>query len=242
MIRIDKLSDWVDQVMTAETERFVSEVPFASHLTDDQPLNEKYYIRHRIETVRRIRLTAKTDALSLVRMLEEDYTAARKWSRYITEELSHDALFLRDLRKHGITEDVALSTAPFPATLAMTSFIEEEIRRVGSLAAVAYSLLVEWSSERYSPRAVAKAECAFTEDHVKGSKSHLGIDEEEDHNRMMLDVASRVLATAGGLPTLERLVRTIAAHLRQYFLELYDETVEGPRSVALPGELSVTST
>ena len=238
MTRLDELSDWVDQVMTEETARFVSEVPFASHLTDDQPLNETYYIRHRIETIRRIRLTARTDALSLARMVEEDYTAARKWSRYITEELSHDALFLRDLRQHGISEDVILSASPFPATLTMVRFIEEEIWRVGSLAAVAYSLLVEWSSERYSPGAVSKAENAFSANHVKGSKSHLGIDEDEDHYRMMLDVASRLLDAGGGLPILERLIRTISAHLRQYFLELYEETVPRAEAAARSGASS----
>lgn len=235
MVDLDELSRWVDQIMTEETERFAAEVPFASHLTDDQDLDERYYLRHRVETVRRIRLTARTDALSLARMVEEDYTAARKWSHYITEELSHDVLFLRDLRQHGVPEEAALAVPPFPATVAMVRYIEENIERVGSLAAVAYSLLVEWNSEKYSPLTVAKAERAFSRDHVKGSKTHLGIDEDEDHYRMMLDVARRLLEPAGGLPALERLIRDISAHLRQYFTELYTATVGRPlSSPALP--------
>jgi hypothetical protein len=218
--------------MTEETERFVAEVPFASHLTDDQELDENYYVRHRVETVKRIRLTARTDALALARMVQEDYSAARKWSRYITEELSHDVLYLRDVRQHGIPEEAALAAPPFPATVAMVRYIEEEIGRVGSLAAVAYSLLVEWSSERYSEKTVVKATRAFSVDHVKGSHSHLGIDETEDHYSMMLEVASRVLDRAGGLPVLERLVRDISAFLRRYFTELYEATVGRQRDAS----------
>lgn len=234
MSRLDELARWVDQVMTEETRRFVAEVPYASHLTDERDLDAQYYLRHRIETVRRIRSTASTDALALTRMVREDYAAARPWSRYVAEELGHDALFLRDLARHGLSEDEVLATPPFPATTAMVGFIAEEIERTGPLAAVAYSLLVEWSSERYSPKAVAKAERAFSFEHAKGARSHLGIDEDEEHYRMMLQVASRLLDRAGGLPVLERLIRTLCAHFRRYFTELYEATVGQGTAVGRP--------
>lgn len=225
MANFDELSTWMDRVMTEETQRYLDEVPFASHLTDETDLDVDYYIRHRVETVKRIRFTAKTDALSLAKMVEEDYLASRKWSRYITEELCHDVLFLRDLRKHEMSEEDVFAIAPFPSTLGMVRYIEEEIENVGSLAAVAYSLAVEWSSERYSPKTVSKAEKAFTAEHVRGSKNHVGIDEDEDHYKMMLDVTSRLLEGAGGLPVLERLIRDIMAYFRQYFTELYEVTI-----------------
>jgi phytanoyl-CoA dioxygenase PhyH len=229
MPQVDNLSKFVDRVMREETERFVGEVPYASHLTDGQELDENYYIRHRVETVRRIRLTARTDALALARMVDDDYSAARKWSRYVTDELGHDVLFLRDLARHHVPEQAVIDGRPFAATLAMVQFIDGEIKKVGPLAAVAYSLVVEWSSMQFSPRTVEKAQETFSAEHVAGSKVHLGIDEDEDHYKMMLEVVSRILEKAGGIVVLERLMRMLCAYFRQYFTELHDATVLSAR-------------
>jgi hypothetical protein len=230
MLDRQKLAHRLDQLMEAEAAVFLDTVPFASHLTDAQPLNVAYYVRHRIETIKRIRLTARTDAIALSRMIEEDYEAARPWGRYICEELEHDRLFLTDLAKHGVTEAAVQATPLFASTRDTIHYLDRKIDVLGSLAAVAYSVFVEWNSARYSQPAVLKAAAAFSTDHIAGSWSHLAIDETEDHYEVMVDIAHRLLRRQESEEVLVRLIRDIAALFRRYFEELYLETIE--RTVA----------
>jgi hypothetical protein len=224
MLDRQQLAERLDEVMEEEAALFLDRVAGASHLTDDQPLHEAYYIRHRIETIKRIRLTARTDAIALSRMVEEDYDAARPWARYVCEELEHDTLFLADLAAHGVTEAAVRATPLFAATKDMIGYLEDRIREVGSIAAVAYSIFVEWNSIRYSLPAARKAAAAFSADHVAGSLSHAGIDEEENHYDVMVDIAHRLLSYQESEQVLIHLVRDISELFRRYFDELYDLT------------------
>jgi hypothetical protein len=224
----EELANRLDALMEEEAAAFLDVVPYARHLTDSEPLDTAYYIRHRIETIKRIRLTARTDAIALARMVEEDYEAARPWGRYVCEELDHDTLFLADLAKHGVSEAAVQAMPLFPATRDMIEYIERNIESEGSLAAVAYSIFVEWNSARYSQRAVEKATAAFSPDHVAGSSSHVGIDQDEDHYDVMVDIAHRLLHRRVPEDVLVRLIRDYAALFRRYFEELYLETLARP--------------
>jgi hypothetical protein len=217
----------LEPVIEAEVRLFLDRTPAASHLTDPaQPLDLTYYLRHRVETVKRIWLTSRTDALALAAMVDEDYDAARLWAPYVSEELGHDLLFLRDLRAHGVSLDDVRSTPLFPSTTAMVAQLEREIEALGSLPAVAYSLFVEWNSERYSARVTEKAERQFGADRERGSRSHLGIDEAEGHYVTMVRIAAALLRTTP-FSQLERLTRDIAGHFRGYFGELHAATLGG---------------
>jgi hypothetical protein len=220
-----ELAELLDRVLYEEALRFVVEVPRAGQLTDNNVrVDLTYYLRHRIETVRRIRATARTDALALVSMVEEDYEAAREWSTYATTELSHDRMFLADLERHGISAEQALGTPPLLATTALLEWLSDRIARHGSLPAVAYSVFVEWNSARYSARAVERAAASFGEDTVRGARAHLLIDVDEDHYTMMVRIAHRLLQRHGSSDLLVEFVRDIAAHFRSYFVELHYAT------------------
>ena len=125
MISPEELYRRLDEVMDKEAELFLTTVPYARHLTDvSEPLNERYYIRHRIETVKRIRMTSKTDALALAKMVQEDYESARHWSHYTAQELSHDILYLQDLRKHGCSPADVDAVDVFHSTEQMVRYLE----------------------------------------------------------------------------------------------------------------------
>jgi heme oxygenase-like protein len=224
----------LEAVFRDELEVFARTTPGAGLMTDPGvELDERYYLRHRIETVRRIRETARTDALALARMIEEDYEAARAWGDYTIEEMNHDRLFLADLAAHGLPATIVLSTPPFPATERLIEHLEEAIQRVGSVAAVAYALFVEWNSEQASGAAVAKALEAYGPDRTAGSRRHVGIDEAEDHSDAMFEVARRLTEGGAGEDELIRLVRTVAEDLRAYFADLHAATV-GPAATWQP--------
>lgn len=227
MISREKLAEIVEQVLVEEVSQIFAEVPYAGHLTsDDEALDERYYLRHRIETIRRIRMTSKTDALALFHMVEEDYDAARRWAHYTAQELNHDLLYMKDLRQHGLADEEVNGVEPFPSTASMISYLTAAINSHGALPAVAYSLFVEWNSMRGSAKVVERAERKYSKAHVAGSKAHVGIDEDQDHYAMMLDVAHCLLSKKGDDEEhLIKLLRDIAGFFRAYFNDLFEQTI-----------------
>lgn len=217
----------LEHVLNQEADIFSLTVPRARHLTTKmEPLDLTYYLRHRIETVHRIRETARTDALALAAMVTEDYTAARRWADYTDQEMNHDKLYLADLAKHGWAEEAVLGVPPFPSTQNMLKSLTYRIAQFGSIPAVAYSILVEWNSSKASGLTVDRACTASSGDHVKGARAHLEIDISHCHYDMMLDVANSVLRARGyNVHLLESLVRESAAFLRAYFVELHSYTL-----------------
>jgi len=226
MITLSELERRVDVVLMSEIDRILVSVPYAEHLiSEEKVLDEEYYLRHRIETIKRIVLTARVDALALARMIEEDYDSSRLWGHYTAEELNHDILYRRDLHQHGYSDKTIDHTPPLVATQELIAYLTRRMEEIGSLAAVAYSLFVEWNSERVSERVVARAQRRFSAKHVTGSRSHLNIDKKSDHYSMVLDIAQQLVRRIGNerelLTTLEDLARLFSA----YFRELYEVTV-----------------
>lgn len=217
---VDTLCDLLDRRLSALNQRFLDEVPGAAHLTDDAELDHGYYVRHRIETIKRIRMTARTDALALTALIRDDYDAARVWARYACEELDHDVMFYDDLARHGLSREGIDDVAPLDATVLLVGYLEREIGSSGSLPAVAYSVFVEWNSERFSRRAVEKAREAFGDDFVRGSSDHLLVDERENHSREMIALAERLCRGSDGTERLFELIDEIARLFRAYFIEL----------------------
>lgn len=217
-----QFSELVGAFMTAEMERLFERVPGARQLADDTAsFNEDYYLRHRIETVKRIWLTSHTDALALAHMVNEDYESARWWSKYIYQELNHDRLYLADLKMHGITLEQVAATEVFPSTLAMAEYIRRQLPRIGSIAAVSYSVWVEWNSDKTSALVVERAAQQYSDDHVKGANAHVGIDINEDHYEVMLDVVFRLVQRNGGDATaFFDMLRQLTNFVAAYFEEL----------------------
>ena len=218
------LSFQLTRVMEDARDTFFNTVPYASHLTDEtSALDETYYVRHRVETVKRIWLTAKTDFLALAQLLSLDYGAARSWGQYAVEEMNHDRLFLHDLSRHGVDRARVLSIPTFKATKNLTGFLEAEIAEGRPTSAIAYSLFVEWNSERYSSAAVDKAERSLSRKHVVGTRAHLAIDAQESHYDLVLKIATRILnQSSAPAELLVNQVRIIGKLLLDYFVELYD--------------------
>jgi hypothetical protein len=216
-----ELRETVDAFMTAEMDRLRTAVPSAATLTDEsREWPHAYYVRHQVEQVKRIRMTSRTDALALAAMVDEDYQAARWWSRYVAEELNHDLLFLSDLKRHGMEVGDVAAIAPFTSTVAMVAFIESRIRTIGSQAAVAYSVWVEWNSDRSSAIVADRAAARYGRRYVKGTFAHIGIDDTQDHLQTMLSVAVRLIGRGGEETEFFEMLRRITDFAAGYFREL----------------------
>jgi hypothetical protein len=153
-------------------------------------------------------------------MIGEDYDAARIWARYACTELDHDQMSYDDLERQGLSRPEIDATPALSATEALGHFLEESITRYGSLPAVAYSVYVEWNSERFSRRAVIKAAESFGDAQVAGARSHLEVDDAESHCHEMLILAERLTRNEGEESRLFALIDDIAALFRDYFTQL----------------------
>ncbi len=230
----EQLKRAIDRIMINECTLFANSVPRADHLSKSKaPLDSTYYVRHRIETVRRIWETARTDAIALSVMIREDYDAARLWADYVQEEMNHDKLYLSDLAKHGMTSEMVAATPPFTSTQQLIATLEQRIMQLGSLPAVTYSVFVEWNSKYAARLAAERAATAFGASYVKGAKAHIAIDELDQHDVMMLDVASAVVAARGySIDMLGALLSEVGALFRAYFAELDQYSTIGPVQAA----------
>ncbi|MEX4005323.1 hypothetical protein AB4Y38_41590 [Paraburkholderia sp. EG285A] len=220
------LAQRVDDLLVSEVEQILACVPYSAHLiSGDQELDEEYYVRHRIETIRRIRLTARIDALALARMIEEDYDSSRLWGRYTAEELNHDILFRNDLRYRGCSDETIDGIGPLQATRDLIAYLARRLDEIGSLAAVAYSLFVEWNSERVSALVVARAERRFSAQHLKGARRHLHIDRRAGHYPIILAIAQKLVVREEDERHLFTTLKDLACLFGEYFRELHDVTV-----------------
>ena len=138
--------------------------------------------------------------------------------------MNHDRLFLADLAHHGWDEARVMATSPLRGTLALISYLVEQVQVHGGIAAVAYSIIVEWNSARFSKQAVDRAEQEFGKDHVKGARAHLHIDANEDHVAEMFEIAYLLSGHPEGLRLLQRLLSDLATLLRNSFIELHQIT------------------
>lgn len=220
---ISTYSNELDDFLKNEIKLFYDTIPYAKHLTEsNQPINEKYYIRHRIETVKRINLTARTDSLALAKMIDENYDLARKWGKYTIQEMNHDLMFLADLAKHGISKADVTNKMPFKSTITLINYLEKSIHQYGSLPAVFYSLFVEWNSDRYSKKVVEKTKIQFSPQHVKGAEAHVNFDDHHDHYQLILEIAYHL---SNGTIDSFFILKDISTLFREYFQELYEETI-----------------
>jgi hypothetical protein len=151
--------------------------------------------------------------------------------------MNHDKLYLADLARHGVTAEAVKATPPFASTARLLATLEVRIAEFGSLPAVAYSVFVEWNAKQASPAAAERVEAAFGPAYVKGARAHIAIDEREQHDDMMIEVAVAVL-TARRYPDdlLPALLAEFGALFRAYFVEL------DRYATAFPQELVSTTT
>lgn len=214
----------IDGFLEQKIEYFWKNIPYAKHLiSNDIPLNEKYYIRHRIETINRIRLTSKMDCIALSKIIDQDYELARKWGVYTIQEMNHDKMFMEDLYKHGLTRTNILSVQPLSSTKKMVDYLIEKINLLSSgLPAICYSLFVEWNADHFSKYAVDRVENQYSKEHVLGSKRHVEFDKHHDHYSIILQLTQKL--SENGQQVFQ-LLDIIHEFFCEYFRELHEKTI-----------------
>lgn len=221
MLDKSAFSEAIDYVLQDEGRVTAALVPGVFQAgAGEQPLATRYRTRHQIEAVRRIWASADIHALALVAMLREDYEAARHWSEYVAAEISLDKLILEQAAHLGIDEARVRATPPMRSTVGMFEVLMRNTSTAGSLPAIAYAVLVEWSAARNSAVSVERARDVQGLEFIKAiaHPSH----DRKNHSTQVIDIAHRLVSRRpDGIPVFVTLLRHTSAFFRAYLSELY---------------------
>lgn len=218
------LKERMERVATLGMEKIFHKNQVIRDFHNGEWIQEKFYIRHLIETSKRIPLMNETDAYAIYRWCSKDPQLAAKVAHYLSEEMGHELLFARDVARFGVPQEKFVETRVFPSTVKLIGFLRVSIDIDGMLPPAVWSWFVEWYSDRYNPIITKRAGEAFGDTKVKGSKSHIAYDEEHDHGDLMFQIVKRSIETFGSEEIALSYINQFTDLIAAYFEELYEAT------------------
>lgn len=208
-----------------EMESLFERVPYAREFHQGKVCDENYYRRHLLETILRIHLNNEVDAYCLYKINNSDDVLSVKLSTYLAEEYGHDHMFLKDLKKFGMTEKQVNDSEPFFSTETLIGYLYQAINKDGGMPTMIWNWFVEWYSDTYNPIISNKVAEVFGDEFVKGSRTHLQVDENEDHVALMFSTVMRTVKTEEDFAKASEYLKRFVWLIGCYFQELYDETL-----------------
>ena len=92
---------YAKKIALGEMERIFNSVPYIREFHRGEVTNKKYYIRHVVEIILRIKLNNEVDAYSLYKLGYKDNLMSKRLATYLSEEYGHEIvcnhLFLKIL-------------------------------------------------------------------------------------------------------------------------------------------------
>lgn len=216
-----RLDRYLDHKMT----EWAATVPYANHL-ESRKLDSRWYRRHTIEHVWRIRLSRSAHCKALHAITKVSPEAAQLYAEYQSEEMNHDVLFMQDCKALGVTQEELLATEPFLATRLLQGFFYFVCEHESPIGVVASSYLVEYTTSRLTPRQISSLKKTLGEDKIKGQLAHINTDVGDDHAGEMWRILRYLINSEDDVERVLRYFDDIQAILAMYFRELYEATVE----------------
>lgn len=200
--------------------------------------DREYFIRHKAETVLRIRLNNEVDSYALFKVGSKNDALAAKLAQYLAEEYGHENMFTRDLQKLGLTMEALNAMPVFPATAKLMGYLRLAADSRGPAPTTVWDYFVEWYSDRYNQVILDRATAELGKEYTRGSQAHLDFDEEHDHDELMFRTVSLAVEAFG---TPEQAYQDLEVYIDligDYFQELYDSTVGLRENAAAPALVS----
>lgn len=186
----------VDLWLNEAIERHYQTTPSARHLMSSENVNPEYYKRFTVEIILRLRMKRWIDALTIHYFCKHDPASAKKWSNYTEDEMLHDGMFVRDLKRLGMTREEIYDTEPFFATKLLQGYFYYGLEHEGRpLASLSSSYFIEYMSDLTQKSWLKNVGKSLGEDATKGSMAHVDHDEDEDHIDFVWHVLSTFIKT-----------------------------------------------
>ena len=217
----------IDALLDGMISEFYDKIPFASHLGSASQVNVEYYKRFTVEIILRLRMKRVIDGLTIHYLAKNNPRLAKKWCHYTEDEMLHDGLFLSDLERLGMTREQVYGTEPFFATKLLQGYFYYGLEHEGMpLASLSSSYFLEYTASRTQELWLDNIEQSLGEGAVKGSRSHVDHDEEDDHTAFVWDVLSAFITTEDDVKRIEGHLRGVYHLFMMFFVELHAATVE----------------
>ncbi|QCP55040.1 iron-containing redox enzyme family protein [Trinickia violacea] len=221
----DAVRGRLDRYLDGKMAEWAATVPYANHL-ESKNLNSRWYRRHTMEHVWRIRLSRVAHCRALQAIAKVSPEAAQLYGEYQAEEMNHDVLFMQDCKALGVTEDELLNTEPFLATRLLQGFFYFICEHEDPIGVVASSYLVEYTTSKLTPRQIHSMKESLGEEKIKGQLAHINTDVGDDHAGEMWRILRYLITCEADVEKVLRYFDDIQNILAMYFKELYEATVE----------------
>jgi hypothetical protein len=214
----------INVYLDKKIEEWNNGVPFAQHL-ESKNVNMEYYKRHTIEHVWRIRMSRITQCKVLHNIAKYSPEAAQLYARYQDQEMLHDTLFAQDLKALGITEEEIWNTEPLLSTRLLQGFLYWVGEHEHPIGVIAYSYLVEYTSNKLTPKQLVAMKESIGQEKIKGQVSHMNTDMTENHSDEMWNIVRHLIFKKEDIDALYKYFDEIQEILAMYFKEVYEKTI-----------------
>jgi hypothetical protein len=219
-------SEWVkreiDRFLDGKIEEWNATVPFAQHL-EGSTVNMPYYRQTLIEHAWRIRLMRTVQAYALHKITRINAEAAKLYAAYQDEEMVHDVLFLKDARKLGLTDEEVFATEPNFHTRLLAGYLYFVAEHEKVLGVICYSYLVEYTSQKITPKQIKAMSESLGKDLIVGQAAHLNTDLVEDHTQEMWNILRHFVQSEQDIVDIKRYMAEIQELLTGFFVDLYEQ-------------------
>jgi pyrroloquinoline quinone (PQQ) biosynthesis protein C len=224
-ITSSNLREEIDAFIDRQIEKWKQTVPYATHFESEQ-VNKRYYQRHLIETVWRIRLLRVVESKAIAEIAKQSPEAAQIWANYEMEEMLHDELFMQDLEKSGVSREDLLNTEPYLSTKLLVGFFSYLLDHEGPLGVLTYSYLVEYVNVKMEPQKIDAMKKSIGESQIGGQIAHSHTDTNDDHPGEVWNAIRYIIKNEQDIANLKRYVEEQQEILAMYFREIYADIVE----------------
>ncbi|ENY72861.1 hypothetical protein G114_05525 [Aeromonas diversa CDC 2478-85] len=215
-----RIKQELDSFLDGKIDEWNRTVPFARHLEGEQ-VNLAYYRQTLIEHAWRIRLMRSAQCNNLHKITKTNAEAAQLYAAYQDEEMLHDTLFMQDAERVGITPEQIFATEPNFYTRLLAGYLYFVAEHEKPLGVVCYSYLVEYTTQKITPKQIAAMSQSLGKDKIIGQAAHLNTDLVEDHTQDMWNILSQLIEEEQDITDIKRYFAEIQELLKMFFVDLY---------------------
>ena len=228
----DELRKKIDGYLDKKINEWFKNVPHANHFEEDK-INKKYYIRHLIETIWRIRLLRVAESKALTEIAKINPIAAQIWANYEREEMTHDELFVQDILAQNASRQEIFDTEPYFSTKLLSGFFSYLLDHEGPLGVIVYSYLVEYVNVKLEPKKIQAMKKSVGVNKIRGQIAHSHTDLQDDHPGEVWQVIRYLINNEQDIKNIYRYIDEMQKILAMYFVEIHqDQIVNHSREAA----------
>lgn len=197
----------------------------ARKLLDPEFFSREFFVRSTIENVLRIDLMRSVNPLVCTIVAATDPVLCKQWGLYAADEGLHDRMFARDLHAVGIADEEIYATPPLFSTELLSGWLYHTLEQDDPLAVLASAYYVESMADKTQPAWLANIEKHIGEKCTRGSRTHLNLDEKENHVDLAWNMCMRMVKTPEDEQRFVSHVLKLHGLLSAYVVEVIELTV-----------------